>query len=62
MTLRMKMKEIRRKVKVLSVFPDVQSSLYLVAARLRWVEQKRWNRRVYLDMELLVSQEPGGSA
>lgn len=48
--------EVRRRMKVVPVFPDVQSALYLAAARLKWVEEKRWNRRRYLDMEALTSK------
>jgi putative transposase len=50
------MREIRRRTRVVGAFPDGQSALMLVAARLRHVAGTRWGRRKYLDMEKLRDQ------
>jgi transposase-like protein len=47
------MREIRRRTRVVGAFPDGQSALMLVAARLRHVAGTRWGTRRYLDMEHL---------
>ncbi len=47
------MKEIRRRTRVVGSFPDGQSALMLVAARLRYVASKTWGSRIYLNMSLL---------
>ncbi len=44
------MREIRRRTRVVGNFPDRQSALMLVAARLRYVASTRWGSRRYLDM------------
>jgi putative transposase len=51
------MREIRRRTRVVGAFPDGQSALMLVAARLRHVAGTRWGTRKYLDMERLREQE-----
>jgi transposase-like protein len=51
------MREIRRRTRVVGNFPDGQSALMLVAARLRHVAGTRWGTRQYLDMERLREQE-----
>jgi putative transposase len=51
------MREIRRRTRVVGNFPDGQSALMLVAARLRHVAGARWGTRHYLDMERLREQE-----
>jgi putative transposase len=43
------MKEIRRRTRVVGAFPDGQSALMLVAARLRHVAGTHWGLRRYLD-------------
>jgi putative transposase len=43
------MKEIRRRTRVVGAFPDGQSALLLVAARLRHVAGTHWGTRRYLD-------------
>jgi putative transposase len=45
------MREIRRRTRVVGNFPDGQSALMLVAARLRHVSGTTWSSRRYLDME-----------
>ena len=51
------MREIRRRTRVVGAFPDGQSALMLVAARLRHVAGTRWGTRRYLDMEHLKARE-----
>lgn len=47
------MREIRRRTRVVGAFPDGDSALMLVAARLRHVAGTKWGTRKYLDMERL---------
>lgn len=47
------MREIRRRTRVVGNFPDGQSAVMLVAARLRHIAGTRWGKRIYLDMERL---------
>jgi len=47
------MREIRRRTRVVGAFPDGQSALMLVAARLRHVSGTRWGTRQYLNMNRL---------
>lgn len=49
-------REVRRRTRVVGAFPDGQSALMLVAARLRHVAGTRWGLRRYLDMRLLREQ------
>ena len=51
------MKEIRRRTRVVGAFPDGNSALMLVAARLRHIAGTRWSTKRYLDISLLTSQE-----
>ena len=46
-------REIRRRTRVVGNFPDGNSALMLVAARLRHVAGTRWGMRRYLDMSRL---------
>lgn len=46
-------REIRRRARVVGAFPDGQSALMLVAARLRHVAGTRWGVRRYMDMSRL---------
>lgn len=46
-------REIRRRTRVVGAFPDGESALMLVAARLRHVASTKWGTRRYLKMELL---------
>lgn len=50
------MKEIRRRTKVVGCFPDGNSALMLVAARLRHIAGTRWGMRQYLKMDRLEEQ------
>ena len=47
------LREARRRTKVVGAFPDGQSALMLVAARLRHVSASKWGTRKYMNMELL---------
>ena len=50
-------REIRRRTRVVGNFPDGESALMLVAARLRHIAGTKWGSRRYLDMELLDQVE-----
>jgi putative transposase len=45
------MREIRRRTRVVGSFPDGESALMLVAARLRHIAGTRWGTRMYMSME-----------
>ena len=47
------MKEIRRRTRVVGAFPDGQSALMLVAARLRYIAGTKWGSRCYMSMDRL---------
>ena len=47
------MREIRRRTRVVGAFPDGQSALMLVAARLRHVAGTRWGTKRYMNMDRL---------
>jgi putative transposase len=44
------MRELRRRTRVVGAFPDGESALMLVGARLRHVSGTKWGTRRYLDM------------
>jgi transposase-like protein len=48
------MREIRRRTRVVGAFPDGQSALMLVAARLRHVAATKWGTKRYLQMDRLA--------
>ncbi len=54
-------KEIKRRTKVVGTFPDGQSALMLVCARLRYVASSEWVLKRYLNMDhltsMIISQE-----
>ena len=56
-------REIRRRTKVVGTFPDGESALMLVCARLRHVAAGVWGTRRYLNMEhftsMILSEEEG---
>lgn len=52
------MREIRRRTRVVGNFPDGNSALMLVTARLRYVAGKKWGTRKYMNIGLLK----GGTA
>jgi len=51
------MREIRRRTRVVGAFPDGQSALMLVSARLRHISGTKWSYRRYLDISLLKEVE-----
>ena len=51
------MRELRRRTRVVGCFPDGDSALMLVGARLRHVAGTKWGTRRYLDMSHLRSWE-----
>jgi len=51
------MREIRRRTRVVGAFPDGQSALMLIAARLRHVAGSKWGMRRYMNMERLKEQQ-----
>jgi transposase-like protein len=52
------MREIRRRTRVVGAFPDGNSALILVSARLRHVLGTLWGRKRYLDMSRLNGLAP----
>ena len=48
-------REVRRRTRVVGAFPDGQSALMLVAARLRHIAGTKWGLRRYLDMNKLTA-------
>jgi putative transposase len=51
------LREVRRRTRVVGAFPDGNSALMLVAARLRHIAGTRWGTRCYLNMQLLTELE-----
>ena len=51
------MREIRRRTNVVGAFPDGNSALMLVAARLRHIAGTKWSSKRYLNMQLLQELE-----
>jgi hypothetical protein len=47
------LREVRRRTRVVGAFPDGNSALMLVAARLRHIAGTKWGTRRYLNMNLL---------
>ncbi len=54
------MREIRRRTRVVGAFPDGNSALLLVCARLRHIACKTWGSKRYMDMNRLrdLDQSP----
>ena len=50
-------REIRRRTNSVGVFPDGNSALMLVCARLRYVSSTDWGTKKYLNMEHLYTME-----
>jgi transposase-like protein len=50
-------REIKRRTRVVGAFPDGQSALMLVSARLRHMTTTHWGQRRYLNMRLLWAQD-----
>ena len=56
------MREIRRRTRVVGNFPDGQSAVMLVAARLRHIAGTHRGKRIYLDMERLREEKQPAAA
>lgn len=50
-------REIRRRTRVVGTFPDGNSALMLVCARLRHVESTNWGNKRYMSMNQLGMTE-----
>jgi transposase-like protein len=50
-------REIRRRTKVVGNFPDGESALMLVSARVWHVASTKWGKRAYMNMELLWDRD-----
>jgi putative transposase len=55
-------REIKRRTRVVGSFPDGESALMLVAARLRYIAGTQWGLRRYVNMALLRAEEPAVKA
>ena len=51
------MREIRRRTRVVGCFPDGESALMLVSARLRYLTGRKWGTVKYMDMEKMYGLE-----
>jgi putative transposase len=51
------MREIRRRTRVVGVFPDGQSCLNLAAARLRYIAGTAWSAKCYMNMRPLYQPQ-----
>ena len=52
-------REIRRRTRVVGCFPDGNSALMLVCARLRYVAGTQWGNAKYMNMKHLDNYEEG---
>ena len=50
-------REIKRRTRAIGAFPDGQSALMLVCARLRHVAGTQWGTKLYMNMDHLVELE-----
>ena len=50
-------REIRRRARVVGTFPDGNSALMLVTARLKYIAEHEWDKRRYLDMSKLEEMD-----
>lgn len=50
-------REIRRRTRVVGTFPDGNSALMLVCARLRHVASKSWGTKRYMNMNHLYDMQ-----
>ena len=54
-------REIRRRTRTVGAFPDGQSALMLVCARLRYMQDSLWGQKTYLNMQHLEELLPSDS-
>lgn len=53
----------RRRTRIVGIFPDGNSALMLVTARVKYIVEHEWGKRRYLDMSKLEEMgEPKGKA
>ncbi len=50
-------REIRRRTRTVGTFPDGNSALMLVTARLKYIVEHEWGKRRYLDMSKLEEMD-----
>ena len=50
-------REIRRRTRVVGTFPNGNSALMLVTARLKYIVEHEWGKRRYLDMSKLEEMD-----
>lgn len=50
-------REIRRRARVVGIFPDGNSALMLATARLKYIAEHEWGKRWYLDMSKLKEMD-----
>ena len=50
-------RKIRRRTRVVGTFPDGNSALMLVTARLKYIVEHEWGKRRYLDMSKLEEMD-----
>lgn len=50
-------RDIRRRTRVVGTFPDGNSALMLVTARLKYIVEHEWGKRRYLDMSMLEEMD-----
>ena len=53
-------RELKRRTRVIGAFPDGQSALMLVCARLRYIAGTDWGAKRYLNMQHLFELEKEG--
>ena len=51
------LREVRCRAKVVGAFPDGNSALMLVAARLRHVSATSWGLRIYMNIKLIDAMD-----
>lgn len=56
------MREIRRRTRVVGAFPDGESAMMLIGARLRYIAGSRWGTKKYMDMNKLKEEEKESAA
>ena len=50
-------REIRKRTRIVGIFPDGNSALMLVTARLKYIVEHEWGKRRYLDMSKLKEMD-----
>ena len=56
------LKEVRRRTNVVGAFPDGKSALMLATARVRYVTDRTWSGRKYMDVSMLLDLEKTAAA